>query len=134
MNQEATFTYRYSAIENQEVQAIRNKYLPRKESKLEELKRLDHTVQSAGMAEALCVGIGGTLLFGLGLCLAMQAIGKGIACIALGVLLGFIGMAGMIIAYPINRKVFKKTRQKIVPRILELTAELSKTINLTIRR
>ena len=38
MNQETTFIYNYSAKENKEVQEIRNKYLPREESKLEELK------------------------------------------------------------------------------------------------
>lgn len=41
MNQENTFTYKYSAKENKEVQEIRKKYLPQSESKLDELKRLD---------------------------------------------------------------------------------------------
>ena len=35
------FSYTYSAPENQEVLSIRKKYLPREETKLEELKRLD---------------------------------------------------------------------------------------------
>lgn len=125
MNQETTFIYKYSAKENKEIQEIRNKYLPREESKLEELKRLDCTVQSSGTLESLCVGIGGTLVFGLGLCLAMQAIGSGVLTVALGVLLGIIGMVSMIIAYPIYRKVFCKTKEKLAPRILELTDELS---------
>ena len=34
---DTTFSYRYSAKENKEVQEIRRKYLPREESKLEEL-------------------------------------------------------------------------------------------------
>ena len=129
MNQETTFIYNYSAKENKEVQEIRQKYLPREESKFEELKRLDYTVQNSGMMESLCAGIGGALVFGLGLCLAMQVIGSGIFLIALGVLLGIIGMGGMLAAYPVYRKVFDKTKQKLAPRILELTAELSKTSN-----
>jgi hypothetical protein len=44
----------------------------RVESKLEELKRLDDTVQSSGMIESLCVGIGSALVFGLGLCLSFR--------------------------------------------------------------
>ena len=124
MNQE-TFIYSYSAKENKEIQEIRNKYLPREESKLDELKRLDNTVQNSGMIEALCLGIGGALIFGLGLCLAMQVIGEGVIAIALGVLLGIIGTAGMIVAYPIYRKIFNQTKAKLAPRILELTAELS---------
>ena len=129
MNQDTTFIYRYSAKENKEVQEIRQKYLPREESKFEELKRLDYTVQNSGMMESLCAGIGGALVFGLGMCLAMQVIGSGVILIALGVLLGIIGMGGMLAAYPVYRKVFDKTKQKLAPRILELTAELSKTSN-----
>ena len=125
MNQDTTFIYRYSAKENAEVQAIRKKYLPREESKFEELKRLDDVVQNSGTLESLCAGIGGALIFGLGLCLAMQVIGSGVLTTALGVLLGIIGMVSMIVAYPIYRKVFGKTKEKLAPRILELTAELT---------
>ena len=120
-----TFVYNYSAKENAEVQAIRKKYLPREESKLEELKRLDYTVQSSGMVESLCAGIGGALIFGLGMCLAMQVIGEGLILIILGILIGIVGMIGMLVAYPVYRKVFEKTKEKHLPRILELTAELS---------
>ena len=65
------------------------------------------------------------MIFGLGMCLAMQVIGNGAFCIALGVLLGMIGMGEMLVAYPVYRKVFDKTKQKFAPRILELTAELA---------
>lgn len=129
MNQDTTFIYKYSVKENKEVQEIRNKYLPREESKLEELKRLDYMVQRSGIIESLCFGIGGALVFGLGLCLAMQIIGNGIFMITLGVFLGIIGMCGMFAAYPVYRKVFSETKEKYTPRILELTEELSKTSN-----
>lgn len=122
---DTTFIYRYSAKENKEVQEIRQKYLPREESKFEELKRLDDMVQNSGTMESLCVGIGGALVFGLGLSLAMQAIGNGVFAIVLGVILGIIGIASMIIAYPVYRKVFDETKEKHAPRILELSAELS---------
>ena len=122
---ENTFSYKYSAKENAEVQAIRKKYLPKSESKLEELKRLDETVQASGMVESLCAGIGGALIFGLGLCLAMQVIGSGLVMMIIGVLIGIVGMAGMLVAYPVYRKVFSATKEKYAPRILELTAELT---------
>ena len=125
MNQDTTFIYRYSAKENTEVQEIRKKYLPREESKFEELKRLDDVVQNSGTLESLCAGIGGALIFGLGLCLAMQVIGSGALTTVLGVLLGIVGMVSMIVAYPIYRKVFTNAKTKYAPRILELTAELT---------
>lgn len=124
MNQENVFVYSYSAKVNREVLEIRRKYL-REESKLEELRRLDDTVQNAGIAESLCTGISGALLSGLGYCLAAQVIGGGVLCIALGALLGILGFAGMLAAYPIYRKVFRGTKEKFTPRILALAAELS---------
>lgn len=125
MNQDTTFSYSYSAKENKEVQEIRKKYLPQSESKLEELKRIDSFVQASGMTESLCAGIGGLLIFGLGLCLAMQVIGSGVLLAILGILLGCAGMVGMFAAYPVYRSIYSRTKAKYTPRILELTAELS---------
>ena len=122
---ENTFSYNYSAKDNAEVRAIRNKYLPKSESKLEELKRLDETVQTSGMVESLCAGIGGALIFGLGLCLAMQVIGSGLVTMIVGILIGIVGIVGMLAAYPVYRKVFTATKEKYAPRILQLTEELS---------
>jgi hypothetical protein len=121
MNENA-FSYTYSATCNQEVLNIRKKYLPREETKLEELKRLDSLVQNSGVTESLCAGIGGCLVFGLGLCLAMEVIGQ---MIWLGVILGLIGAVGMLAAFPVYRKFFNKAKAQHSPRILELTAELS---------
>ena len=122
MDNENTFQYTYSAPDNQEVLNIRKKYLPQEESKLEELKRLDRLVQSAGTLESLCAGIGGCMVFGIGLCLAMGVIGH---MKWLGILLGLAGMLGMFAAYPVYRKYFDKAKAQYAPRILELTAELT---------
>ena len=122
MNDENTFYYSYSAKQNEEVQAIRSKYLPREESKLEELKRLDQCVHSAGMAQSLAVGIIGCMIFGLGMCIAMEVLAGGMV---LGTLIGACGMAVMLAAYPVYRSCFRKAKAMYQPRILELAAELS---------
>ena len=124
MNQENTFSYKYSAVENKEIQEIRKRYLPQSESKLEELKRLDMQVQNAGMVESLCIGIISSLVFGLGMCLAMQIIGTGIGMMVLGIVIGIIGMAGILVAYPVCRRKQRKAKENLSPRILELTEEL----------
>lgn len=111
MNENA-FSYTYSAACNQEVLNIRKKYLPQEETKLEELKRLDHLVQNSGVTESLCAGIGGCLIFGLGLCLAMEVIGH---IIWLGVILGLIGAFGMLAAFPVYRKCFNKAKAQYTP-------------------
>lgn len=122
MNNENTFQYTYSARENQEVLNIRKKYLPREETALEELKRLDKLVQNSGVPEALCAGVGGALVLGLGMCLAMGIIGH---IRWLGIVLGFVGILGMLAAFPVYRVVFHKAKTRYTPRILELTAQLS---------
>jgi hypothetical protein len=121
MNENA-FSYTYSATCNQEVLNIRKKYLPREETKLEELKRLDSLVQNSGVMEALIVGVIGCLVFGLGMCLSMGVIGH---MVWLGVILGLVGAAGMFAAFPVYRRAFHKAKMRHSPRILELADELS---------
>ena len=112
MEQKEGFSYTYSAPANQEVLNIRRKYLPQEESKLEELKRLDHLAQNSGVTESLCAGIDGCLIFGLGLCFAMEVIGH---MIWLGVILDLIGVFGMLAAFPVYRKFFNKAKAQYTP-------------------
>ena len=125
MNQDIGFSYIYSAKENKEILEIRKKYMPREESKLDELKRLDEIVQTSGTVESLCAGIGGVLIFGFGMCFSMQVIGSGVLMQIAGILLGLAGGIVMIAAYPIYRNVYNKTKEKHTPRILELAEAFS---------
>lgn len=119
------FKYNYSAKENEEVLKIRSKYIPQEESKLDELKRLDRKVQNSGIAEALCTGVIGSLLFGLGFCFRMGIIGSGKLLVMIGILFCALGIIGMASAYFVYRCVFSKTKARLTSRILELTDELS---------
>ena len=44
----------------------------------------------------------------------------------LGVILGLIGIAAVVAAYPLYSRITKKQRQKLAPQILKLAEELSK--------
>lgn len=125
MTNENSFQYTYSAPVNQEVLNIRKKYVPHEETKLEELKRLDRLVQNSGVTESLTVGIGGCLVFGIAMCFGLGVFGH---ITWPSIFLGLIGTVGMLTAYPINRKVFHRAKEKHAPRILELTAELTGNI------
>ena len=122
MEHEAIFSYRYSADENREILAIRKKYLPREESRLEELSRLDHQVQTAGLLPGLTVGVLSCLLFGMGLCFGLEVIGS---TVWLGIPFGVIGIVGMAAAYPLYHRLFQKAKAAYTPRILQLAAELT---------
>ena len=118
------FTYNYSAARNKEVENIRRKYLHEEESKLETLKRLDYKVQSAGMIESLCIGIIGALVFGIGMCFFLEVF-AGVAWLT--ALFMIIGTLLMIPAYPIYRRIARKTKEKLTPEILRLSEEIMKS-------
>ena len=116
-----TFNYTYSAARKKEVERIRNKYMPREESKLERLKKLDLRVQMAGTVESLCLGIVGVLVFGIGMCFFLDVF-AGAAW--LSALFMIIGTVLMIPAYPIYRRIARKTKAEITPEILRLSEEI----------
>ena len=121
-----TFNYTYSAARNKEVESIRRKYMPHEESKLEKLKRLDYRVQMAGMIEGLCFGIIGALVFGIGMCFFLDVF-AGAAWIT--ALLMVLGSVIMIPAYPIYRRIARKTKVELTPEILRLSEEIIKSAN-----
>ena len=116
-----SFTYNYSAARNKEVESIRRKYMPHEESKLEKLKRLDYRVQMAGMIESLCFGIIGALVFGIGMCFFLDVF-AGAAWLT--AILMICGTLLMIPAYPIYRRIARKTKAELTPEILRLSEEI----------
>ena len=119
-----TFSYNYSAARNKEVESIRNKYMPREESKFERLKKLDLRVQMAGTIESLCFGIVGALVFGLGMCFFLDVF-AGAAWLT--AILMICGTLLMILAYPIYRRIARKTKAELTPEILRLSEEIMKS-------
>ena len=119
-----TFSYNYSAARNKEVENIRKKYMPKEESKIETLKRLDDRVQTAGMIEGLCLGIIGALVFGIGMCFFLEVFA---GAVWLTVFFMVIGALLMIPAYPIYRRISRKTKAKLTPEILRLSEEIMKS-------
>ncbi len=119
-----TFSYNYSVARNKEVESIRRKYMPHEESKLERLKKLDLRVQMAGTIESLCFGIVGALVFGIGMCFFLDVF-AGAAWLT--ALLMVLGAVIMIPAYPIYRRIARKTKTELTPEILRLSEEIMKS-------
>ena len=118
-----TFSYNYSAARNKEVEAIRRKYVPREENKLDLLKQLDNRVQMAGMIQGLCFGIIGALVFGIGICFFLDVFAGAVWLTALFMI---IGTLLMIPAYPIYRRIAHRTKEKLTTEILRLSEEIMK--------
>lgn len=118
---ENTFEYTYSAPQQDEVKKIREKYLPKEQSKMDRLRDLDHKAAQKGMALSLAIGIVGALILGVGMCCTM--VWSGIWFVP-GIFIGIIGMIGVSLAYPVYSRTTQKERERIAPEILRLTEEL----------
>lgn len=106
-NDNRSFTYTYSASQREELERIRQKYLPPEEDKLAKLRRLDKSALRKGTIAALTVGIVGTLLLGLGMCCTIVWMG---AMFIPGIIIGTAGIALVALASPIYAHITKKER------------------------
>ena len=124
-----TFTYTYSAQQQEEIKNIRKKYLAPEEDKMEQLRKLHHSATQKAQIWALVLGVVGALIMGSGMSLVMTDIGEAIGLtntLIPGIVIGVIGMIPVALAYPTYNRVLKKERQRIAPEILRLTDELMK--------
>lgn len=128
MENNETFKMTYSAQQQEEIQQIRQKYVPKEPDKMEQLRALDASVTQKATTVSLIVGILGTLIMGIGMSLAMSDFGAALGTWAMpvGVGAGILGIAILACAYPLYNRTLKKQRARIAPQILRLTDELSK--------
>ena len=130
-NEQNNFIYTYSAKERDEVRAIRDKYIPREESKMDRLRRLDRTAESRATVVSLILGIVGTLILGFGMSLVLSDLSlilgdNKVVSVIVGVVFGLVGGAVAALAYPVYNTVLAKERERIAPEIIRLTDELMK--------
>ena len=128
MENKEGFNFTYSAAQQQEVENIRKKYLPKEEDKMEQLRKLHAIPTQKAQAASLAVGIVGALIMGTGMSLVMTDIGSalGSVSVTIGIVVGVVGMLLAASAYPLYNRVLKRQRHKIAPEILRLSDELLK--------
>ncbi|MBQ7344596.1 MAG: hypothetical protein IJW45_00850 [Oscillospiraceae bacterium] len=125
------FNYTYSAAQQQEIQRIRQKYLPHEESKIQRLHRLHRGAYRKARIWSIALGVIGALILGAGMSLVMTDLGdllqlrRGVA-MAVGIAVGLLGLVPVALAYPVYERVLKKEREKIAPEIIRLTDDLLK--------
>ena len=123
-----SFEYTYSAERQQEIEAIRKKYLPKEEDKMEQLRRLHYSATQKAQAASIAIGVLGALILGTGMSLCMTDLGAALGHLAMviGILTGTLGLVMVALAYPLYNTVLRKERQRIAPEILRLSEELLK--------
>jgi len=106
-------------------ESIAKDYAPKESSKIVALKKLDNKAKLPATIFTYSFGIVSALIFGTGMCLAMQVIGSGLAGMVLGVVVGIVGLVGCGVNYPIYKKKLEKGKAKYAYEIVELARQIS---------
>ena len=106
-------------------ESIAKDYAPKESSKIVALKKLDNRAKLPATIFTYSCGIISALVFGTGMCLAMQVIGNGLAGMVLGIIIGIIGMIGCGVNYPIYKKMLEKGKAKYAYEIVQLAKEIA---------
>ena len=106
-------------------ESIAKDYAPKESSKIVALKKLDNKAKLPATIFTYSFGIVSALVFGTGMCLAMQVIGNGLAGMVLGIIVGIVGIAGCCVNYPIYKKILEQGKAKYAYEIVELARQIS---------
>ena len=106
-------------------ESIAKDYAPKDNSKIVALKKLDNKAKLPATIFTYSWGIAFALVFGTGMSLAMQVIGKGIVGMVLGIITGIIGLIGCGINYPIYKKILENGKSKYAYEIVQLAKEIA---------
>ena len=113
--------------EIEKVEKIKEKYVEREATKTEELKALNKKVTRPVQIFAYIFGSISALVFGAGMCLAMN-LEELVACFGnttfIGVGVGVVGMALCYINYPIYKNRLARRRNKYKKEIIALSDEI----------
>ena len=103
-------------------ESIAKNYAPKEDSKIVALKKLDNRAKLPATVFTYSWGIVFALVFGTGMSLTMQVIGSNMA---LGIIIGIIGLIGCGVNYPIYKKLLEKGKAKFAYEIVQLAREIA---------
>ena len=106
-------------------EAIAKDYVPKENSRIIALKKLDNKAKLPATIFTYCCGIVSALVFGTGMCLAMQVIGSGMIGMVSGIIIGIIGLIGCSVNYPIYIRLLEKGKSKYAYEIVQLAREIA---------
>ena len=120
--------FSYSSPNSEErrwIESIRREYLPQDEhdAKLAEIKKLHKKAKKIPSIIAVCIGIFGTLILGIGMTLTLEW-NQMIA----GIIVGIFGMVIMLLTYPLYQFMKTRGKNKYGERIVKLADEISKLL------
>lgn len=103
-------------------ESIAKEYAPQETSKVKQLKKLNSKAHKPANIFAYTYGTISSLIFGMGMCLAMEVIGNSMI---LGIIIGLVGIALCLTTYPIYKKILEHSKKKYAFEIVTLAKEIS---------
>ena len=107
-------------------ESIAKEYLPKKDSKIVALKKLDARAKRPATVFAYTFGTISSLIAGTGMCFAMKVIGNGFFDFILGIVLGVVGFALCGVNYLLYKAILKRGKKKYAFEIVELARDICK--------
>ena len=105
---------------------LANEYAPKDTSKVIALRKLDARAKLPATVFTYSFGIISAFVLGLGMCLSMGQIGSGTTgSFVLGIMIGIVGIVGMVLNYPIYKRILENGKKKYAFEIMELAKEIS---------
>ena len=109
-------TYRYTADEQREIDALRRRYTSENpDEQLAAMRKIDRDVTRRATVMAVGFGLAGTLVMGLGLAMVLS-----FNWMIPGIILGCCGIAVMAAMPAAYEKLLKRERKRVAPQIVEL--------------
>lgn len=109
------------------VQKIRTQYTEKEHTQLDELKALDSKVKKPANVFAYVFGAISAIIMGCGMSLVMTDIGTQIGMtetMVPGIVIGIIGLALVLINYPIYKRILASRKKKYAGKIIALSDKL----------
>ncbi len=113
--------------EQQTAEKIRNRYVEKQPTRLDELRELDARVMRPAAVFAYVFGSISAVIMGCGMSLVMTDIGTTLALgdpLIPGIVIGVAGLLLALINYPMYKGILNSRRKKYAGRILSLSEQI----------
>ncbi len=105
---------------------VASEYAPKETSKVVALRKLDRKAKQGANIFAYTFGIAMALTLGTGMCFSLKILGDGSTPLFIaGIAIGLIGIFGVVINYPIYKKLIQRGKKKYGNDILALAKEIA---------
>ncbi len=108
-------------------QEIRTRYMPKENTELDELRRLDGKVKRPANAFAYAFGSISAIIMGCGMSLIMTDIGEKIGisdAFIPGVIIGAVGLIMAVANYPIYKGILSARKKKFADKIIAISERI----------